>query len=292
MRIVVPFPPGGATDSSARVVADFLSARYGKPFVVENRAGASGNIGAEYVARAAPDGHTWLIGSPANLAIGRLLNPQLAFDPMTDLTPLSLVFTTDHVLTVRADFPARSVAAFIEEARRRPRPLVHGSSGIGSSLHLIGEMFRLRTGLAMIHAPYRGSAPAVNDLLAGTIDCMFDQLPASVGHLRGGSLRALATTGPAPNAQLPGVPTLGETIPGFAARSWNAMAVPAGTPAPLVAQLAADLQAALADPGVLARLAPLGADYRASTPDEMRALMHAEVDLWGPVIRDAGISLS
>jgi tripartite-type tricarboxylate transporter receptor subunit TctC len=290
VRIVVPFPPGGATDSAARVLADALAPRYGRPVVVENRPGAGGTIGAENVARGAADGHSWLLGSPGNLAIAPFLYPNLGFDPARDLAPVSLVFTTDHVLTVNPSMPVRTVPEFIAHARAQPRPLSFGSSGNGSSLQLIGELFRLRAGIELVHVPYRGSAPAVADLMAGNIDCMFDQLPASMAQIQAGRLRALATTGPARHASLPQVPTVGETIPGYEAQSWNGMAVAAGTPPALVARISADINAALAEPAVQARLAPLGADFRGTTPEAMGALMRAEAERWGPVIREARIT--
>ncbi len=290
VRIVVPFPPAGATDSAARVLADALSTRYARPVVVENRPGAGGTIGAENVARAAADGHSWLLGSPGNLAIAPFLYPQLGFDPRRDLAPVSLVFTTDHVLTVHPAMPVNTVPEFIAHARRRGRPLSFGSSGNGSSLHLIGELFRLRAGIELVHAPYRGSAPAVADLMAGTIDSMFDQLPASMAQIQAGRLRALATTGPARHPSLPNTPTVGETVPGFEARSWNGMVVAAATPPALVARISADINAALAEPAVQGRLAPLGADFRGTTPAAMGALIAAEVERWGPVIRDARIT--
>jgi tripartite-type tricarboxylate transporter receptor subunit TctC len=290
LRMVVPFPPGGATDSSARVVAEYLSGRYGRTMLVENRPGAGGTVGAEVVARSAPDGATWLMGTPGILAIAPFLYPSLPFDPRRDLAPVSLVFTTDHVLTVNSATPVRSVAEFLDFARAQRRPLSFGSSGNGSSIHLIGELFRIRAGIEMVHAPYRGSAPAVADLMAGTIDCMFDQLPASMAAIQGGRLRAVATTGPSRHPALPGVATVAETIPGFTAQSWNGIVVAGATPPALVERLSADVAAALADPGVQARLAPLGADYRASSPAAMGALIAEEVARWGPVIRDARIT--
>ncbi len=292
VRLVVPFPPGGATDGSARVLAEYLSRHYGKPVVVENRPGAAGLVAGEMVARSAPDGLTWLLASAGTLAISPFLYRNLTFDPRRELAPVSMVFTTDHVMTVAPGLEARDVASFIRYAKARQRPLSFASSGNGTSLHLIGELFRLRAGLELVHAPYRGSAPAVNDLIAGVVDCMFDQLPASITQIRGGLLRALATTGPRRHPALPGVPAMAEILPGFEAQSWNGMVVPAGTPAPLVAQIAADIAAALADAQVQEKLAPLGADYAASSPAGMAAVIEADAARWAPVIRDAGITLT
>ncbi len=290
VRLVVPFTPGGATDGSARVIGEFLSVHYGKPVVVENRPGASGTVAAELVARSAPDGHTWLIGSAGTLAIAPFLMPGLSFDPRRDLAPASLVFTTDHVMTVNPKLPVRDVAGFIAYAHAQPRPLTFASSGNGTSLHLIGELFRLKAGIELIHAPYRGSAPAVNDIIAGNVDCMFDQLPASIALVRGGVLRALALTGPKRNPALPDVPIVAETIPGFEAQSWNGMAVQGTTPAALVQRISDDIGLALRDPAVRARLAPFGADYSSSTPAAMAAVIEADRERWGPVIRDARIT--
>ncbi len=290
IRLIVPFTPGGATDGSARVVAEFLSAHYGKPVVVENRPGAAGTVAAELVARSAPDGHTWLIGSAGTLAIAPFLMPGLSYDTRRDLAPVSLVFTTDHVMTVNPRLAVRDVAGFIAHAKAQPRPLSFASSGNGTSLHLIGELFRLRAGIELIHAPYRGSAPAVNDLIAGNVDCMFDQLPASIAQVRGGALRALALTGPRRNLALPDVPIVAETIPGFEAQSWNGMAVQGATPPALVRRIADDIALALGDAAVKARLAPFGADYSPSTPAGMAAVIEADRERWGPVIRGAGIT--
>ncbi|MFC7738340.1 Bug family tripartite tricarboxylate transporter substrate binding protein [Roseomonas sp. GCM10028921] len=292
VRLVVPFTPGGATDSSARVIADFLSQRYGTPVVVENRPGASGAIGAEYVARSAPDGHTWLIAAAFPLATGSLLNPKLPYDPKRDLAPVSMVFTTDHVMTVNDAVKARDLTSFIAEARARREPLRYGSPGIGTSHHLIGEMLRLRTGLDLVHIPYRGSAAAVTDQLGGTIELMFDQLQTSLPHIRSGNVHAVAVTGTKRNANLPDVPAISEILPDFEAQSWNAVAVHAGTPVSLVERISADIRDALNDPAAKAKLAPLGADYSASTPAEMGAVIQAEVERWAPVIRDAGITMN
>ncbi|WP_424140838.1 Bug family tripartite tricarboxylate transporter substrate binding protein [Roseomonas chloroacetimidivorans] len=292
VRLVVPFTPGGATDSSARVIADFLSQRYGTPVIVENRPGASGGIGGEYVARSAPDGHTWLIAAAYPLATGPLLNPKMPYDPQRDLAPVSVVFTTDHVMTVNDTVKARDLSSFIAEAQARREPLRFGSPGIGTAHHLIGEMLRLRTGLDLVHIPYRGSAAAVTDQLAGTIELMFDQLQTYLPHIRSGSVRVIAVTGAKRNANLPDVPTIAEILPGFEAQSWNGIAVPAGTPVALVEKISADIRNALNDPASKARLAPLGADYAASTPAGMGAMIRAEVERWAPVIRAANISMT
>ncbi|MFH5926731.1 Bug family tripartite tricarboxylate transporter substrate binding protein [Roseomonas xinghualingensis] len=274
------------------MIADFLSQRYSTPVIVENRPGASGGIGGEYVARSAPDGHTWLIAAAYPLATGPLLNGKMPYDPQRDLAPVSLVFSTDHVMTVNKTVKARDLNSFIAEAQAGRGPLRYGSPGIGTAHHLIGEMLQLRTGLDLVHIPYRGSAAAVTDQLAGTIELMFDQLQTSLPHIRSGSVRAVAVTGAKRNANLPDVPTIAEILPGFEAQSWNGIAVPAGTPAALVEKISADIGDALNDPASKAKLVPLGADYAASTPAEMGTMMRAEVERWAPVIRAANISMT
>lgn len=290
VRLVVGFPPGGATDGSARVIAEYLGQRYGTPVVVENRPGASGAIAGESVARAAPDGHTWLIASQFALTTGHLLNPRLAYSPVRDLTPASMVFTTDHVLTVNGSMEARDFPEFLAEAKRRGMTVRYGVTGMGTTSHLMGELLRQQTGVDLAPIPYRGLGVAVTDQLAGTIEAMIDQLPSAMPHLRGGRIRALAVTGAARNAALPEVATIAETLPGYEAQSWNAIALPAQTPRELLERISADIREALAAPASQTKLAPLGADYKGTTPDETAAILQADAARWEPVIRSANIS--
>jgi tripartite-type tricarboxylate transporter receptor subunit TctC len=292
VRLVVGFPPGGATDGSARVIAEYLGQRYGTAMVVENRPGASGAIAGEFVARSAPDGHTWLIAANFALANGHLLNPRMSYHPLRDLAPASMVFTTDHVITVNDAMQARSIAEFVAEAKARNLVVRYGTSGMGSTSHMLGEMLKQQTGVELVHVPYRGQAGAVTDQLAGTIEMVIDQIPTSIAHIRAGRVKALATTGGTRHPSLPDVQTASETLPGFEARSWNGIAVAAGTPPALVARISADIREALAAPASQARLAPLGADYAGSTPEEMAAVIGAEEARWAPVIRAAGISIT
>ncbi|WP_270933322.1 Bug family tripartite tricarboxylate transporter substrate binding protein [Falsiroseomonas oryzae] len=291
MRIVVPFPPGGATDSAARILADGLAQRYGRPVVVENRAGASGTVGGELVSRAAPDGHTLLVGSPVSISLGRVLLPTLAYDPMRDLAPVSILFTADHAFAVHPGLAARTVPEFIALARASARPLSFGSSGIGTTLHLIGEMFRMRAGIELLHVPYRGSAPAVTDLVAGNLDAIFDQLAATGPHVQGGRLRLLATTGPTRHRAWPDVPTVAETLPGFVGQSWNGVAAPGGTPPALVERISADIAAVMAEPAAQARMQPLGVDGATSRPAEFQAFIAEDAARWTEVIRATGVTL-
>lgn len=290
VRLVVGFPPGGATDGSARVIAEYLGQRYGMPVVVENRPGASGAIAGELVARAAPDGHTWMIAGQFALTTGLLLNPRLAYSPLRDLTAASMVFTTDHVLTVNGAIQARNFPEFVAEAKARNMTVRYGVTGLGTTSHLMGELIRQQTGVDLVPIPYRGLGVAVTDQLAGTIEAMIDQLPSAMPHLRGGRIRALAVTGATRNPALPEVAAVAETLPGYEAQSWNAIAVAAQTPRELIERISADIREALAASASQAKLAPLGADYAGTTPDETAALLRADVARWEPVIRSANIS--
>ncbi|MBV1796043.1 tripartite tricarboxylate transporter substrate binding protein [Siccirubricoccus sp. G192] len=292
LRIVVPFAPGGASDLVARVLAEPLGAALGQPVIVDNRPGAGGNLGAEVVVRAAPDGHTLLMGAPGALTVNPHLYANMPFDPARDLAPVSLVFTTDHLVVVNPGVPARNLAEFIALARARPGAISYASAGIGATTHLFGELFRLRARVELTHIPYRGSGPAVADLVGGTVQAMFDQLPSCIGHVQAGRLRALAVTGPARNALLPAVPTAAEAgLADYVVTSWNALLVPAGTPAPIVQRLAGLVAEALALPAVRERLAPLGADPAASSPAALGALLREERARWGQVVREAGITV-
>jgi tripartite-type tricarboxylate transporter receptor subunit TctC len=292
LRIVVPFAPGGASDLVARVLAEPLGAALGQPVIVDNRPGAGGNLGAEVVVRAAPDGHTLLMGAPGALTVNPHLYANMPFDPARDLAPVSLVFTTDHLVVVNPGVPAGSLAEFIALARARPGAISYASAGIGATTHLFGELFRLRAGVELTHIPYRGSGPAVADLVGGTVQAMFDQLPSSIGHVQAGRLRALAVTGAARNALLPAVPTAAEAgLADYVVTSWNALLVPAGTPAPIIQRLAGLVAEALALPAVRERLAPLGADPAPTSPAALGALLREESRRWGQVVREAGITV-
>ena len=292
LRLVVPFAPGGASDLVARILAEPMGAALGQPVVVDNRPGAGGNLGAEMAARAAPDGHVLLLGAPGALTVNPHLYPDLPFAPLRDFAPVGRVFTTDHVVCVHPAVPATTLGEFIALLRARPGQLAYASAGTGATTHLFGELFRMQAGVDMLHIPYRGSGPAVADLIAGTVQAMFDQLPSSIGHIQAGRLRALAVTGAGRNALLPAVPTAAESgLPDYVVTSWNALLAPAGTPAPVVARLNAVVAAALGDPAVRARMAPLGAEPAAGSPEALAALLAAETERWGRVVREARISV-
>jgi tripartite-type tricarboxylate transporter receptor subunit TctC len=292
LRFVVPFPAGGATDVAARILAERLTETLGQPVVVENRTGSSGNIGMENVVRSAPDGHSLLMGTSGALTVNPHLFPNLGFDPAKDLAPVSLAFTTDNALIVNPNMPARTVAEFLALARSRPGAFSYGSAGAGSSTHMAAELFRLAAGIQVLHVPYRGSAPALNDTVAGNVQFMVDQLPSCIGQVQAGRVRALAVTGPRRSPLLPDVPTVAEAgLPGAENTSWGAVLAPAGTPDAAVERLGAAVREAVAVPAVKERMAQAGADAASSSPAELAALMRREAERWGRVVREAGISV-
>jgi tripartite-type tricarboxylate transporter receptor subunit TctC len=259
--------------------------------VVENRTGSSGNIGMENVVRSAPDGHSLLMGTSGALTVNPHIFPNLGFDPAKDLAPVSLAFTTDNALIVNPNMPAKTVAEFLALARSRPGAFSYGSAGAGSSTHMAAELFRLAAGIQVLHVPYRGSAPALNDTVAGNVQFMVDQLPSCIGQIRAGQVRALAVTGPRRSPLLPDVPTMAEAgLPGAENTSWGAVLVPAGTPEAAVERLNAALREAVGVPAVRERMAQAGADAAASSPAELAALMRRETERWGKVVKEAGIS--
>ncbi|WP_207623032.1 Bug family tripartite tricarboxylate transporter substrate binding protein [Falsiroseomonas algicola] len=293
IRFVVPFPPGGATDVVARVLGERLQDRLGQPVTVENRTGAGGNLGVENVVRSAPDGYTILMGTTGTLTINPHLYSSMAFNPATDLAPIAMAFATDHVLIVNPTVPAQTAQEFIALLRARPNALSYGSGGSGSSTHLVPELFKLVARVEMQHVPYRGSAPALNDTVAGTVQVMLDQLPSALGMIQGGRVRALAVTGPRRSSLLPDVPTLAEIgLPEAQATSWGAVMAPAGTPAPIVDRYNGLLREILADATVQQRLAAAGADAVFSTPTDLAATMRSESEKWSRVIREARITVN
>jgi tripartite-type tricarboxylate transporter receptor subunit TctC len=293
LRFVVPFPAGGATDVVARVLAERMQERLGQPVVVENRTGAGGNVGVENVVRSPADGHTLLMGTTGTLTVNPHLYANMSFSPASDLAPVSMAFTTDHVLIVHPSVPAQTLQEFVALAKARPGQITYGSAGSGSSTHTVPELFKMVAGVDLAHIPYRGSAPALNDTVAGTVQAMLDQLPSALGQIQGGRVRALAVTGPRRSPLLPQVPTMAEAgLPDAQATSWGAVLVPAGTPAPAVERLNAVIREALAMPAVQERLAQAGADAVSSTPQELAAMMRGETEKWGRVVREAKITVN
>ncbi len=293
VKIVSPYTPGGANDTLARFCAQHLGAALGQAFVVENRPGAGGNLGAELVARAAPDGHTLLMAAGA-VAINHSLYRDLPFDILKDFAPVTLVATVPNVLAVHPRTPARSAAEFVAFAKAKPGGVSYGSAGIGTVPHLAMEMFlRAAGGLRGVHVPYRGSAPAVTALLAGEVDALFENLPPLAGQLRSGALRGLCISSAERHPDFPDLPTTAEAagLPGFEVMAWQSILAPAGTPAAVRDTVAAEVKRALASPEGRARVAQLGALPRGTTPDEFGAFLASEVRRWAEAVRASGAKM-
>jgi tripartite-type tricarboxylate transporter receptor subunit TctC len=289
VRLIVPFPPGGGTDAIARVVAGKLSEIWGQQMVVENRGGGATNIGTEAVARSEPDGYTMLITSMP-LAVNRFLFPSLPYDPVEDLAPVSLICEYPNIMAVPITSPARSVTDFIAYAKANK--LSFASSGHGTSVHLSGELFKRMAGVDMLHVPYRGAGPALNDLLPGRVDVMFNNIGAVLPLIQGGKLRGLAVTTAKRTPAAPELPPIAEAgVPGFDVSSWYAFFAPARTPPEILRKMHGDTVAALNDPVTKERLEQLGVVVVGSTPAELAGFLKGEMDKWAPVIREAGISI-
>jgi tripartite-type tricarboxylate transporter receptor subunit TctC len=291
VRIIVPFPAGGTADVMPRVVADWLSRKWGQPVVIENKTGAAGNIGAETAFKADPDGYTLLSAPPPPLVINQNLYPNLPFDP-TRFVPISVMGIVPNALVVNPKkIPATTVAAFVADAKARPGKISDATQGNGTTSHLTAEMFQMMAGVTFTHVPYRGSAPALQGLLAGDVDIMFDNLGVSLALVRGGQLRLVAVGTEKRMSALPEVPTIAETLPGFASSAWFAVVAPPKTPAVIVDKISADIAAAIKDPAVRQRFADLSAEPVGNTPAEAAAFMRAEVERWNKVIKAANVKL-
>jgi tripartite-type tricarboxylate transporter receptor subunit TctC len=285
IRIVVPFAAGGATDAIGRIVGQRMSQLLSTPVVIENRAGANGNIGAEAAARAEPDGHTLLLATAGVFAVNQSLYRNVSFDTTRDLAPISGVYDTGNVLLVRKDLAAKSAGDLVDLAKSEPGKLTFASGGVGSSSHMFGELFQQVTGARLHHVPYRSNGPALNDLLAGVVDVFFDQIPSGAPQAQAGSVRALAVTTKTRSAALPGVPTFSEAgQPKVTGTFWVGMAAPARTPPAAVGQLNEVVRAVLADPSVKERLTGLGADPMPTSPEEFGQLIAADIRKWRDVV--------
>ncbi len=296
VRIVVPFAPGGTTDLLARALAPELSRVFGQSFVVENKAGAGGNIGADLVAKSPADGYTLLMGTVGTHGINKSLFAKLPYDPQKDFAPITLVAGVPNVMVVNAD-KARAAnintaADFVRYAKANPGKLNMASSGNGTSIHLAGELFKSMAGVYMPHLPYGGSGPALLGLLAGDTDVMFDNLPSAMPHIKTGKLRALAVTSALRSAALPDVPTIeqagGPALKGYEASSWFGLLTPAGTPADVVNRVQAEVAKALNSPAIKERLVTAGAIPSGNTPAEFAQLIDAEIKKWAPVVKQSG----
>jgi tripartite-type tricarboxylate transporter receptor subunit TctC len=264
---------------------------WGQQVVVENRPGAGSNIGAQAAAQSDPDGYTIYMASVPH-AVNRFLYPSLSYDPIADFAPVTLICMQPNIMVVPNSSPAKSVMEFIANAKANPGKISYGSGGMGTSVHLSGELFKSMTGIEMTHVPYRGSAPALQDVIAGRLDLIFDNVTPALPQVRAGNARGLAVTTATRVPAAPDLPTIAEAgVPGFDVSSWFAFFVPAKTPSPIVEKMHKDIVAALAHPPVKERLEPLGAALVGSTPDELSRHIRSEMDKWGPVIKEAGISL-
>jgi tripartite-type tricarboxylate transporter receptor subunit TctC len=291
VRIVVPFPAGGTTDIVARSLGAELQKMWGQSVVIDNRPGAGGNIGADAVAKSAPDGYTVLMGTVGTHAINHSLFTQngqkMPFDPVKDFVPITLCAAVPNVMVINPKLPVNSVPEFIQYAKANPGKVNMASSGNGTSIHLTGELFKTVTGTYMVHLPYRGSAPALTDLIAGNVNVMFDNLPSALPHIKSGRLKALAVTSRTPSAALPGVPTIEQAanLKDFDASSWFGLFAPAGTPRPIVDKIQGDVAKALAVPEVRERFVSQGAEPGGNTPDQFSAFIKGEIEKWARVVK-------
>jgi len=289
---VVPFAAGGTTDVLGRLVASKLGPALGTTVIVENRPGAGGNIGSDYVAKAAPDGYTLLGGTISSHAINVSLYPKMPYDPVKSFQPVTLIGTLPNVLVVNANSPHRTVQDVIAAAKAKPDAVTYGSSGNGTSQHLSGELFQSMTGAKMMHVPYKGSAPAMQALLGGEVTLVFENIVAAVPLIQSGKIRALAVTSSKRASGLPDVPTLAEAgLPGYEIVSWQAIFAPAGAPQPVVQRLSSEIAKILQDPEIKARLATLGVEPSGAGPAELGNFQKAEVAKWGQLIKSANIKL-
>lgn len=287
VRWVVGYPAGGTTDILARVVGQRLSEKLGQQFVIENKPGAGNNIATESVVNAAPDGYTLLLVNPAN-GINASLYSKLNFNFINDIMPVVGLIRVPNVMEVNPSVPAKTVAEFIEYAKANPGKVNMASSGNGTSIHLSGELFMAMTGVKMTHVPYRGSAPALTDMLSGQVQVLFDNMPSSVQHIKSGALRALAVTTEQRSPELPDVPTVGETVKGYEASAWFGIGVPKGTPRAIIDKLNAEVNAVLAEPAMKAKLAEMGGIMMNGTPEDFGKIVQSETDKWAKVVQFSG----
>ncbi len=287
IRWIVPYPPGGTTDLLARLMGQHLSTKLGQQVIVENRAGGGNNIGTEMAVKAAPDGYTILLVNPAN-AINATLYQKLPFNFLDDLTPVAGLVRVPNVMTVTKNFPAKTVAEFIAYGKANPGKINMASSGAGTSVHLSGELFKFMTGVDMKHVPYKGAGPATIDLIGGQVDVLFDNMPSIISHIRSGSVRALGVTSAQRSPAMPDVPTVADTVPGYEASAWFGVAVPKGTPPAVIARLNREVNAALADPAMRAKLADLGGVPIAGTPEQFWAIHRMETEKWAKIVQFSG----
>ena len=289
IKLIVPFPPAGSTDLSARAVAGKLQERLGQPVVIENKPGAGGNIGGEQAAKSPPDGYTLFVGTVGTNAINASLYSKMPYDHLKDFAPVVLLSKTPNVLVVNPNLPAASVQDVIKLAKAKPNELTFASSGVGTSIHMSGELFKAMAGVQMTHVPYKGSGPMLIDLISGQVNMAFDNLSAAIQHIKAGKLKALATTGSVRAPTLPDLPTVQEAgLAGYDSTSWNAIFAPAGTPKPVIDRLNKELDAILKSPETKKFFADQGAEAGGGTPEELAAFTRAETAKWAKVVKDSG----
>ena len=288
VRIIVPFAPGGTADIAARIVAEQLTKAFNQTFFAENRGGASGNIGAAEVARSAPDGHTLLMGNTPTLAINQFIFPTMPYNTEKDFAPVSFVARVPNVLVVHPSLGVRSLRELIDRAKAKPGSINYGTSGAGTVLHLAAELLKTMAKIDLVHVPYKGSGPMLQDLIAGQIQMAIDNVPTALPLIRSGRLLALGVTPLKPVAMLPNVPTIASVIPGYEAVAFFALAAPAGTPQPIIARLSAELDKILHRPDVMERFQQLGAEPVGGTPAELAAFIASETIKWREVVKVSG----
>jgi len=288
VRIIVSFPAGGIADLYARIIGAKVQEAWGQAVVVENRTGAGGNIGAEAVAKSAPDGYTFNMSSIGPHAVNVSLFARLPFDPVRDFAPVAMVLEAEGLLVLHPSIPANSVAELIAYARANPGKLTFASAGMGTASHLAGELFKSMARVDMTHVPYKGNVPAITDLLAGQTSLLFATMPTVLPHAKAGKLRALATIGSARSAAAPELPTIGESLPGFEVNNWIGLFAPAGTPPEIVRRWNAEVTRIMQSPDIQARLPNEGARFTPNTPEQFAAFVKAEIAKWAPVVKASG----
>ena len=286
VKIIVSYPPGGTTDVLARLIAQWLTDKMGAQFLVENKPGGGNNIGADFALKQPPDGYTMFLVNPAN-GINHTLYKNLPFSILTDLAPVAGLVRSPNVMEVTNDFPAKNVAEFLAYCKANPGKINMASSGAGTSVHMSGELFMYMTGCKMLHVPYKGAGPALTDLIGGQVHVLFDNLPSSIGHIKGGRIRALAVTTTTKTPALD-VPTVGETVPGYEASAWFGLGMPKGTPKAIVDKVNAEVNRALNDPKFREKLADLGGSPIAGSPEDFGKVIQSEVEKWSKVVKASG----
>lgn len=292
IKWIVPYPPGGSTDMLARLVSHKLGERLGQPVIVENKAGAGGNVGTDFTVKQPADGYTIVMGNIGPISINPALYPDLPYQPQRDLAPVTMLMSVPNLLVVNPALPVRSVQELIAYARKAPEPIGYATPGAGTSLHLAGELFASSAGLRLTHVPYRGSAPGLNDTVAGHVPMMFDNMPSALQLVKAGKLRALAITSAARSPQLPDVPTMAEAgLPGYEIAGWFGVLAPAATPRPVVERLNKELLAVLAMPDVREQIGAMGGIIAAEGPAGFGRYIASETEKWGALVRSAQIKL-